>query len=103
MFKDKEEFIKKLINFFDVMFYIIFDGELIANDFKYLRDILDTMVDIKDKEEFIKKFFLSYHTSFRPSFWRETDCKWFKYIRDMLDTMVDVDIKDKKEFIKQLM
>jgi hypothetical protein len=29
---------------------------LIANDFKYLRDMLDTMVDVdvKDKEEFIK-------------------------------------------------
>ena len=30
--------------------------ELITNDFKYLKDMLDTMVDIdiKDKEEFIK-------------------------------------------------
>ena len=38
------------------MLYIIFDGELIANDFKYPGDMLDTMVDvdIKDKEEFIK-------------------------------------------------
>ena len=32
------------------------EGESIANDFKYLRDMLDTLVDvdIKDKEEFIK-------------------------------------------------
>jgi hypothetical protein len=30
--------------------------ELITNDFKYLKDMLDTMVDvnIKDKEEFFK-------------------------------------------------
>ena len=35
---------------------LVFDGTLIANDFKYLRDMLDTMVDVdvKDKEEFIK-------------------------------------------------
>ena len=45
--------------FFHVIhhFSLVFDGELIANDFKYHRDILDTMVDvdIKDKEEFIKE------------------------------------------------
>ena len=37
-------------------FSLVFDGELIANDFKYLRDMLETRVDvdIKDKEEFIK-------------------------------------------------
>ena len=31
---------------------LVFGGELIANDFKYLRDMLDTMedIDIKDKE-----------------------------------------------------
>ena len=34
---------------------VFFDGELIENDFKHLRDMLETMVDvnIKDKEEFI--------------------------------------------------
>ena len=42
------------------MLYIIstyfFYEELITNDFKYLRDMVDTMVyvKIKDKEEFIK-------------------------------------------------
>ena len=37
-------------------FGLVFGGESIANDFKYLRDTLDTLVDvdIKDKEEFIK-------------------------------------------------
>ena len=44
--------------FFHVIhhFGLVFDGELTANDFKYLKDMLDTMVDIdiKDKEEFIK-------------------------------------------------
>ena len=37
-------------------FDLVFDRELITNDFKYLRDMVDTMVDveIKDKEEFIK-------------------------------------------------
>ena len=37
-------------------FSLVFYLELIANDFKYLKDMLDTMedVDIKDKEEFIK-------------------------------------------------
>ena len=36
-------------------FGIVFDRQLIANHFKYLRDMLGTMVDvdIKDKEEFI--------------------------------------------------
>ena len=58
--EDYEESIKKLINFFllHVMhhFGLVFDGVLIANDFKYLRDMLETMVyvDMKDKEEFIK-------------------------------------------------
>ena len=41
------------------MLYIIsakFLTELIENDFKYFRDMYDTLVDvkIKDKEEFIK-------------------------------------------------
>jgi hypothetical protein len=38
-------------------FSIVFDEELIKHYVKYLRDMLDTMVDfdIKDKEEFIKK------------------------------------------------
>ena len=37
------------------------DEELIANDLKYLRDMLDTMVDanIKDKEEFIMLYIIS--------------------------------------------
>ena len=53
--EDYEESIKMLINNFFVVkhhFGIVFDGELIANDFKYLRDKLDIMVDvdIKDKE-----------------------------------------------------
>ena len=44
------------MNLFFCHFGLVFDGELIANIFKYLRDMLDTMVDvdIKDKEEFIK-------------------------------------------------
>ena len=37
-------------------FELVFDKELIENDFKYLKDMLDTMVDVdfKDKEELIK-------------------------------------------------
>ena len=35
---------------------LVFDGELIVNVFKYIKDMLDSMVDvdIKDKEELIK-------------------------------------------------
>ena len=54
------ESMKKLINFFWHVIYhfcLAFDRKLIANNFKYLRDMLDSMVDVnvKDKEEFIKK------------------------------------------------
>ena len=38
------------------LFSLAFDGELFADDFKYLIDMLDTIVDIdiKHKEESIK-------------------------------------------------
>ena len=46
------------IFFSDVIHHLsqVFDGEMIADDFKYLKDMLDTMVnvDIKVKEEFMK-------------------------------------------------
>ena len=52
--------------------------ELITNDFKYLKDMLDTMVDvnIKDKEESIKQLmnFLSFFTS----------CHNFMYLRNLV-------------------
>ena len=73
----------------------------------YLRDMLDTIVDIniKDKEEPTssrRNNFLSCSSSFRFSFWQEVNWKWFNVVRVMLDTMVDVDIKDKEESIKKL-
>ena len=79
---------------------------MIAKDFKYLRDMQDTMldVDIKDKEEFIKKlmklFFCHVIHHFGIGFDRELIANDFEYLRDMLDTMVVVNIKDKEEFIK---
>ena len=77
---------------------------MIAKDFKYLMDMLDTIVDvdIKDKKESIKylvdEIILSCFTSFRSSFLQEFNWKWFYEIR----VMVDVNIQNKEESIKKL-
>ena len=76
---------------------------MIANDFKYHRDILDTMVDvdIKDKEEFIKelmKLFIIVFYVILHSFLPRNQLIIILCTHDMLDTMVEVE--DKEEFIK---
>ena len=55
--KEVHEVVDRIIFFhFIYHFDLVFDRELIANDFTFLRDMLDTLVDveIKEKEEFIK-------------------------------------------------
>ena len=88
--------------------YLFFEGKLNENSFRYLRDLLATMVDVDngDKKEYIKKliniFFCHVIHHLYLFFKGKSNENSFKYLRVLLATMVDVDDGDQKEYIRKL-